>query len=97
MKLEVIESLTLYRDNKMSIALTKNIEIQHCTKYIDFQHHYIRKLINKRELTIEWIPGSRILIDEMTKAFPIETFKKHQSLWGLSVKWRERESKKSLN
>ena len=29
MKLEVIKDLTLYGDNKMSIALTKNAESQH--------------------------------------------------------------------
>ena len=64
MKLEVIEDLTLYGDNEMSIALTKNAESQHRTKHIDVQHHYIRELVNERELTIEWIPGSKMLADE---------------------------------
>ena len=53
MKLEVIEDLTLYGDNKMSIALTKNVESQHQIKHIDVQHHYIRKLFNERKLTIK--------------------------------------------
>lgn len=53
MKLEAVEDVTLYSDNEMSIALMKNAESQHWTKYIDVQHHYIRELVNKRELTIE--------------------------------------------
>ena len=58
MKLKAIEDLTLHGDNEISIALTKNAESQHRTKHIDFQHHYIRELVNERELTIEWIQGS---------------------------------------
>lgn len=34
-KLEIIKSLMLYGNNKMSIALTKNIKIQYCTKPIN--------------------------------------------------------------
>ena len=53
MKLETVEDVTLYGNNEMSIALIKNTESQHRTKHIDVQHHYIRELVNKRELTIE--------------------------------------------
>ena len=53
MKLEVIEKLTLYGDNEISTALTKNAKSQHQTKHIDVQHHYIWELVNKRELTIK--------------------------------------------
>ena len=85
MKLEAVENVTLYGDNEMSIALTKNVESQHRTKHIDVQHHYIRELVNERELTIEWIPGSKMLADGMTKVLPTETFKKHRALLGMAV------------
>ena len=85
MKLEVVEDVTLYGDNEMSIVLTKNTESQHRTKHIDVQHHYIRELVNEREFTIEWIPGSKMLADEMIKALPTETFRKHQVLLGMAV------------
>ena len=85
MKLEAVEDVTLYGDNEMSIALTKNAENQHRIKHIDVQHHYIRELFNKRELTIEWIPGSKMLADGMTKALPTETFRKHRALLGMAV------------
>lgn len=78
MKLEkAIESLTLHGDNEMSIALNKNAESQHCTKYINVQHYYIRELISEGELTVKWIPGSEMLADRMTKRLPTETFRKH--------------------
>ena len=85
MNLEAVENLTLYGDNEMSIALTKNAESQHRTKHIDVQHHYIRELVNEKELTIKWIPGSSMLADGMTKALPTETFRKHRALLGLTT------------
>lgn len=74
------------RRHEMSIALTRNAESQHCTKYINVQHHYIRELVNEGELTIKWIRGSEMLADGMTKALPTEVFRKHRAMLGMSVK-----------
>lgn len=52
-ELATVEKITLYGDNEMSIALTKNAESQQHTKHIDVQHHYIHKLIDEGELTIK--------------------------------------------
>ena len=86
MKLKVIEDLMLYEDNKMSIALTKNAESQYRTKHIDVQHHYIKQLVNERELTIKWIPRSKILRNGMTKALLAEMFRKYQALLEMTIK-----------
>lgn len=80
MRLEVIKNITLYGNNEMSIALTKNAESQHQTKHIDVQHHYIRELVNEGELTIKWIPGLDMLANGMTKTLPTETFWKHRAM-----------------
>lgn len=49
----VIESLTIYKDNKMSIALTKNVESQYRIKYINIYHYYITKLVYNKKLTVK--------------------------------------------
>lgn len=77
MKWKAVEDVILYSDNKMSITLTKNIEGQHRTKYINVKHHYIKKLINMKKLTIEWILGLKMLADRMTKSLPTKTFRKY--------------------
>lgn len=76
--------LILNGDNKASISLTKNLESQKRTKHIDVQHHYIRELVNDKELTIEWVSSAKMLADGMTKALPADQFKKHRALLGLS-------------
>lgn len=48
-----VESVTLHGNNKMSIALTNNVESQYQTKHIDVQHYHIRELVTEKELTIK--------------------------------------------
>ena len=85
MNLDMVEDLTLYGDNEMSINLTKNAESQHRMKHIDVQHHYVRELVNEGELTVKWIPSSEMLADGMTNALSTETFRKHRALLGMTV------------
>ena len=84
MTLDIVPAITLNDDNEMSITLTKNAESQHRTKHIDVQHHYIRELIDEKELTVVWVSSSEMLADSMTKALPTEMFRKHRAQLGLS-------------
>lgn len=82
---ETVEEVILHGDNEVNIALTRNAESQHRTKHIDVQHHYIRELVNEKELTIRWVPGSEMLADGMTKELPNEIFRKHRSMLGMAI------------
>lgn len=86
MKLEAIIDLMLCRNNKMRIALIKNVKSQYQTKYINVQYYYIRELVNKKELTIKWISKSKMLANRMMKALLIKTFKKYQALLRLTIR-----------
>lgn len=77
MKFEAVKNVTLYGNNKMSIALTKNVKSQHWTKQIDIQHYYIKELVSKRILTIKWILRLKILSNGMTKSLPMKMFRKY--------------------
>lgn len=67
LKLETILDIKLFKNNKMSITLIKNVKSQHQTKHIDVQYHYIKELINKKEFNIKKICNSKILANKMTK------------------------------
>lgn len=83
MTVDIVSAMTLNGDNEMSITLTKNAESQHRTQHTDIQHHYIRELIDEKELTVAWVSSSEMLADVMTKALPIETFRRHRAHLGL--------------
>ena len=65
-------------DNETSLNLTRDLESQNCTKYIDEIHHHIRKLVENGEIS-----STDILADGFTKAFAAGPFKKHRGKWGL--------------
>lgn len=76
--------LLIRGDNESSIKLVKNAEFHTHTKHIDVQHHYIRELVSKGELTIEWIMTKEMLGNGFTKALPRETFESHRTKLGLT-------------
>lgn len=61
----------------MSIALTKKAKSQHQINLIHVHHHYIRKLISERELTIDWVSSFQMLANGMMKTLPTKMFRKH--------------------
>ena len=75
--------LSLKGDNKASFNLTKNPESQHQTKHINVQHHYVRELVNNKELEIEWVLSVMMLANGIIKALTVDLFKKHRALLGL--------------
>lgn len=85
MGLEILEKIILHNNNKMNIALTKNIKSQHCTKYINIQYYYICKFISKKKHTIKWISSSKLLANKMIKASLNMNFKKYWALLRLAI------------
>ena len=69
----------------MSLTLTKDLESQNRTKYINVIHHHVRKLVEDGDFGIEWIPSLLVLVDGLTKALPVGTFKRYRKELGLVV------------
>ena len=65
----------IYSDNRAAIALAHD-PIQHKrNKHIDIKYHYIRDLIYKKYIQLDWISGSEMLADFLTKAVGYNKFR----------------------
>lgn len=80
-----INACTLYKDNKASIILTKNVKSQSQTKHIDVQHYYIKELVTNGELVVKWICSTNMLANGFTKTLTVYNFRHYQSLLELSI------------
>lgn len=69
---------TIYSDNALAIALTKNTKGHACTKHINIHYHYIHECINKGHIMVEHIPSDKNLADIFTKQLPYVT---HQYMY----------------
>ncbi|KAK8934594.1 hypothetical protein KSP39_PZI014788 [Platanthera zijinensis] len=68
------EGVMIYCDNNSAIALSKNPVYHSRSKHIDIKHHFIRELLEKKTIEVEFCPTKRQLADLMTKPLPREKF-----------------------
>lgn len=65
---------TIYCDNMSAIAMTKNPVFHSRTKHIEIRHHFIRELVEKQEIVLQFCKTGEQLADIFTKALPTDKF-----------------------
>ena len=73
----------LYVDNLGSIDLAHNPENHNRTKHIDVRYHYIRQLVENREIELRWIETGRMLADTLTKPLGSVKFSEFRAQMGV--------------
>lgn len=68
------EPITIYCDNKSTIALSKNHVFHKKTKHIDTRYHFIRELVNNGELILQHCRSNEQLADIFTKTLAQDQF-----------------------
>jgi hypothetical protein len=61
---------TVYCDNRGAVDLTKNTKSHSKVKHIDIRHHFVRELVQKGELKVDFIRGTENPADLFTKPLP---------------------------
>lgn len=61
-------------DNQAAIKLIRNPELHRPTKHIDVRYHLIRDHVEKKNISIEYVPSKEQLADIFTKGLPKEAF-----------------------
>ncbi|KAG7552201.1 GAG-pre-integrase domain [Arabidopsis thaliana x Arabidopsis arenosa] len=70
-------------DNKSAIDISKN-PVQHSkTKHIEIRHHFVRELVEEKQVIIEHVPTELQLADIFTKPLDYNTFSNLQKSLGV--------------
>ncbi|KNA03723.1 hypothetical protein SOVF_206380 [Spinacia oleracea] len=64
----------IYCDNMSAIAMKKNPVFHSRTKHIEIRHHFIRELVEKQEIELQFCKTGEQLADILTKAISTEKF-----------------------
>ena len=64
------ENITLYYDNTSAINISKNLVMHTKTKYIAIKYHYVRELVQDKEVKMEYVNTREKIVDIFTKALP---------------------------
>ena len=65
--LNIQNNTILYCDNKSSILMSKSNENSKRAKHIDIKNHFLRDLISKEEIKIDYVSTHQNLADMLTK------------------------------
>ncbi|TPX48626.1 DNA-directed DNA polymerase [Chytriomyces confervae] len=75
--------LTLFEDNMSTIHQCNNDVFSHRSKHINVRYHYIRELVNTKQVTITYIKTADQPADLLTKPLGRDAFSKHRSKFGM--------------
>ena len=78
------EPTTIFCDNNSAIALSKNHVFHNRTKHIDTRFHFIRELVNNKEICLEFCRFEDQLAYIFTKPLERDTFQYLRSYLGMS-------------
>jgi hypothetical protein len=76
-------SIKLYGDNLASIAIAHNPVSHTRAKQMDIRFHYLRELVERSVLSIEYVKITAMLADVLTKPLSPVTFARFVDLLGL--------------
>ena len=70
MKEEIVELVILYCYNTSAINISKNPMMHTKTKHIAIKYHYLRELVQEKEVKMKYINTKEKIVDIFTKALP---------------------------
>jgi hypothetical protein len=80
-----VKTPTLYSDNKACLAIANNPIHHKYTKHIDVRLHFIRELIQRKLIEVDYVSTDVNVADIFTKGLSKKIFKRHMdSLYGLA-------------
>ena len=77
------QPVSLRTDNRGAILLTANPEFHRRTKHIEVRHHWIRKKVESKEISITYISTENMVADGLTKALDPKPFKAFRNMIGM--------------
>ena len=78
------EPTIIFCDNNLAIALSKNHVFHKRTKHIDTRFHFIRELVNNKEICLEFCRCEDQLADIFTNPLAKDTFQYLRSYLGMT-------------
>ena len=74
MKEEITKLVILYSDNTSAIKISKNLVMHAKTKHIVIKYHYVRELVEDKQVKMEYIHTKDQIADIFTKPLPKDSY-----------------------
>ena len=74
MKEEITKLVILYCDNTSAINISNNLVMHAKTKHIAIKYHYVRELVEEKQVKMEYIHIKEKIADIFTKPLPKDVY-----------------------
>ena len=74
MKEDITERVILYCDNTNAINISKNLVMHAKTKHIAIEYHYVRELVEDKEVKMEYVNSKEQIAEIFTKPLPKDAY-----------------------
>ena len=74
MKEEITKPVVIYCDNTSTIKISNNHVMHTNTKNIAIKYHYLRELLQVKEVKLEYVNTKEEIVDIFTKALANDSF-----------------------
>ena len=74
MKVETKEAVVICCDNTNTINISKNLVMHSKTKHIAIKYHFVRELVQDKEIRLEYVNTKEHIVDIFTKTLPKDAF-----------------------
>ena len=74
MKVEIKEPVVMFFDNTSSIKISKNPVMHSKTKHIAIKYHFVRELVQDKEVRLEYVHSKEKIASIFTKPLPKDAF-----------------------
>ena len=74
MKVEIKELVVMFCDNISAINISKNSVTHLKTKDIAIKYHFVRELMQDKEIRLEYVCTKEQIVDIFTKPLPKDSF-----------------------
>ena len=78
-------TMNIHCNNSSAINILKNHVIHFRTKHIEIHHHFIKALVEKKVVSLEFVPTKYQLADILTKPLDFPRFKYHRKSLGICL------------
>ena len=74
MKIEIKDPIVIFCDNTSAINISKNLVMHTNTKHIAIKYHFLRELVQDKEVRLEYVNKKEKITDIFTKPLPNDAF-----------------------
>ena len=74
MKEEITKPMIMYCDNTSAITIFKNPMMHAKTKHIAIKYHYVRELVEDKQVKMKYIHSKEYISDIFTKPLPKDAY-----------------------